>query len=327
MPTFKHLSYLIVGAAALAILPAAAAGQTADYTMHEWGLVSFMTPEVEYLTSGFGGRTGSDFDYDEYVDFETVERTQGKPVIYLTPGPTFNRIVEVSVQISIPDGALHEIYPLAPHATQPALAASTTYLWDNIRFEDHSCGAEHAPDLEDLECTTLGQDTICEAAELPIYLRPVENCLSVDGVNAPILLWNSRVRNWPTPVEVETSTVSTITNVSPRPLVGVFVSDPAGVRYIGDLAPGGTGLAYDTAPVLADQGQLISAVRGLLVHQGLTLNEADDFIDAWRRDQLAFPPPWTAFGFFDRTTIDERAVLTLSPEPAESVRVLAFVAD
>ena len=194
-------------------------------------------------------------------------------------------------------------------------------------FQPMGCGAEFAPPTSSPLCTGLGQGAICEAAELPLYLRPVDVCMRVDGVSAPILLWNAVNQDWSSPLEVELGPRPYATNGSDGVVSGVFLRADDGVHYLGEVAPGATVPVDDASTVLMNQTQLIDAVRAELLSQGLSDNEANDFIDAWRPDQLAFPPPWTAFGFFDAETIEARAPLTLVPEPVESVRVLAFVAD
>ena len=320
MLDLKNLIRLAAGATAIACAPAVASAQTADYVMHEWGLVSFMELQAEFLTSGHGARV--------VIPSEVQPVISTKPIIYLTPGPTFAPATTISATISIPQGYLHEIYPLAPTSMQPVLSENPTYTWNSISLMSTGCGPEGSPTVHDAPCIALGPGAICEAAELPLYLRPVDACLQADGMNAPILLWNAVNANWPSPVHVDvTSQLPTVTNTSADPVGGVFVRAGEGVQYLGALAPGATAAASVDALSLVTQAQLIDAVRAELLGQGLSANEAEDFIDAWRPDQLAFPPPWTALGFFDTTTIEMRAPLTLVPEPTERVRVLAFAAN
>ena len=89
--SFRNLVVIAAGGCALAFLPAVALAQTADYAMHEWGLVSFLTPEVEFLSSGHEMRVPATQEMPIEI------RGTAKPVIYLTPGATFEATTVVSL--------------------------------------------------------------------------------------------------------------------------------------------------------------------------------------------------------------------------------------
>ena len=300
---------------------AIAAAQTApqaDFTVHEWGLVSFDPDRpAEVLTSQFDD---SRVFSDPFPGMAVPE----KPIVYVHPGPTFDFSQAINVSVRIERGTVFEAWPsLTPSAN---LTDLSTFEW-TLQVLDHGCDASVAPIVSDPHCAAIPPGYVCEAAELPRYIADTPYCLQVDNMQVPVLLWNG-ITEWRPPVSAvpQASGAIEVSNTSTATVHDVFVALGPGVAYV-DQIPAG-----ETVTVSADMATLNTATLQASVHQilidgGMTINEADDFVRAWNRDVLSVPSDaWQVLGFYAPETIDALAPLTITPQPTAVHRVLAFAA-
>lgn len=305
---------------------------TADYSVHEWGLVRF--GEIsEIATSGIGMRPVVTDPF--IIDPPDVAR---KPVIYFHPGPEFDPTTQITATIAVEAGILREVWPTPSAGTQPILGS--TFTWTPIVVEPNLfCGGELAPALADPACISLLDGGVCEAAELSVYMGSVPHCLSVGDpqIPSPVLLYNGFV-TMAAPVELQVgASERALTNVSDTAVGTLWVAVEGGISVIDTLAPAEFVILASLTPTfpLCDlsalnetcHDELMQHVASALQLRGLTALEIEHFISAWRPDVLAQPYPWHVFGLFSVEAIDTHFPLTLDPLPVSTSRVLAFTVE
>ena len=301
------------------------------YALHEWGLVRFEAGVPEVVTSGFDDRVQG-IQTPPQIDRPVHVR---KPLIYLHPGVSFDLSTNIDITVSLADGTLHEVWPTPGLAGQPA--HTNTFTWSGVQISDEACGAQTAPALTDLPCSSLGAGHVCEAAELTAYLQPVPNCLTYQGVEAPVLLYNGQPAGLDPPVHVQGgtardgATATELTSLSAQPIGPLYVLEGRQVYRIerlDRLSSWSTAGAVPSYWVGEDDDELLAQIHADIEAQGLTETEAADFVAAWRPDVLRTSVlPWRVFGFYDRETIDTTWPLEANPMPLVTHRVMAFTIE
>lgn len=293
-----------------------AQAQTADYSVHEWGLVRFLE-QAEIATTGYGTPIHPDYFDGPYEE---------KPVLYFHPGPSFDPETRIDVTVSLTDGTLREVWPTPSAGPQPFPGSSFT--WSQVAIESNQpCGGDLAPALADPACISLPSG-ICEAAEMPGYIGTVSHCISVGepAVRSPVLLYNGTISNTQ-PVLVSEERFVAVIGESEEVVGPLWIISHGQVYKIEELMPGASIVLDETTAIPVATDQVIADIRQSLVVRGLTEGEADQFVTAWNPNVLSEPFPWYAFGLYHTETLDRFVPLTLSPPPAEMVRVLAFTLE
>lgn len=301
--------------------------EQADYSIHEWGLVRYLTtPEI--ATSDFGSGVAPE-PYDPWDDPYYGEPTVEKPVIYFHPGPDFVAETPIEVTIDLVTATVREVWPTPAAGSQPV--HGTSYTWSTVVIEPNQpCSGELAPAIADPACISLF-DGVCEAAELSEYVGNVDHCLMVGDppVQTPVLLYNALLPAFAQPVVMDQS-AQTLTNSGQEAVGPVWVILNDSVYTIDSLGAGET-LNLETVeaafPLLGSKAQVTRQILETLMDRGLTLVEAGQFILAWSTNVLNEPFPWHVFGLYSQETVDRQFPLTLSPAPTEAIRVLAFTLE
>ena len=300
---------------------------SAAFSLHEWGLIRITTGGSEVATSGPHGLGNG-----EPINFDNMQVL--KPLIYLDPLAGFDLETEISVEVGLANGTLHEVWPVAE-----VTEFGSTHTFGPLQIINEGCGTENVPSQISEFClaiTTTGG--ICETAEMHEYLRPVQHCLQTPIGSVPVLLYNGIFDSTIDSISIEYSALNTtVTNTGSFPIGPLWaVSTDENIRYyhrIDQLQPNAsqTFLSEEHTFGENEHEALISDISTTLIELGLTENEAADFIDAWRPNILApralnaLPnSPWLAFGFFDPSFIDATLPMNVTPTPAETIRVLAF---
>ena len=305
------------------------------FAVHEWGLLRITTAGSEVATSGLSARSIT----EEPRRIERAPIEFEKPIIYFRPLDGFDPATEITVEIEINDGVLHEVWPV-----EEVIEFGSRHTFGPLRIlQNENCSMENIPANNDPFCVAItANGGICETAEIRRYLRPVQNCLEIANVVAPVLLYNGIFNSEITPVSVEydpaTSSV-TITNTGSfpvGPLWTVSIDNDENNRHyhrIDRLQPNESQTFLPEQQTFSEieHEVLLSDISTALIEFGLTENEAADFVAAWRPNVLnARPPrvspswPWLVFGFFDPSFIDATLPINVTPTPAEMIRVLAF---
>ena len=303
---------------------------TTPFAVHEWGLLRITTTDSEIATSGFELRM------EEPESPREREFAPRKPIIYLHPQDGFEPETEISIEVGLANGTLHEVWPVAE-----ATEFGSTHTFGPLRIMNESCTTENVPTLESPFCAAIMTDGgVCETAEMREYLRPVQHCLQTPVGNAPVLLYNGILNSAVVPVSIvhnSATSSATVTNTGSFPVGPLWaVSVAENTRHyhrIDQLQPNESQTFLPTQHTFGENQQeaLVSDISTALIELGLNENEAADFIDAWRPNILAprasnASPnlPWLVFGFFDSSFIDATLPITITPTPAEITRVLAF---
>lgn len=300
----------------------------ADYTVHEWGLVQFSGATVALATASSPAiapraevpprppSVGSPRP-------SPIQMNVGKPILYLHPGPSFDPATRIDVTVTLPNGALREVWPTPDRAAQPAHTA--TWTWTDVAIRPASpCASGWAPPADAPACAGLTGPLGCEAADLPRYLDPVADCLAVGGVDTSVLLYNADKVDLPTPLALERGPDGTVlVNLSPWRFGEVWVRTGGAIERVPSLdamqrfplaAPGGA-----PALPLAD---LPAAFAAAAQAQGLGPTEAAAFAEAWTAVLAA--PTWETLAFFPPDAANGVSRLAFDPAPRAVVRVLAF---
>ena len=315
--------------------------QSAPFSVHEWGLHRIQAGGSELATSG-DRRTPSPGDTSMLV---------GKPLIYLHALDGFNPDTEITVQVDFTNGAFHEIWPAAEY-----FPPGSTHTFGPLQIlPGETCGAELVPELETPFCHQFTSGGgMCETGEMHAYLSAVPDCLSLASGRTPVLLYNGVFVENRAPVTTTYNTIAstvTVTNTSPYPVGPLWIATTDQMatgrlfHRVDSLAAGAEVVLATSEAGLVELGggvalreqehdALIAEIEGALISRGLTDTEAHDFTEAWRPDVLApevtggffgpAPGPWTAFGFYSDAFLDAELPMTVTPAPAELVRVLAF---
>lgn len=306
------------------------------FVAHEWGLVRYGDSSPELATSYHGSHVLQPFQ-PTTVTTPTAKPTKPKPtkprpkprprpkkpLIYLRPDAAFDTTTAIDVRVTMSSGALREVWPTPAAAAQPEHTAS--YAWTGVTLQRGvSCGKELAPKLTDPACASLTDGGVCEAAEFAEYLSPVSDCLSIGDLTTPVLIYNGELDASPAPLTIDGANV---VNSSAHAVGPVYVNTPDALYRVAEVPAGATIPLASQAAVATTGDAPIAAIRGDLTALGLTADEADDFIAAWKPDVLKQPFSFQVFGFYSEAGVDSIATLDITPPPRELVRVLAFSVD
>ncbi len=317
--------------------PAAIPAGSADYEVHEWGLLRGGTGDV--LTLGAVAPP---------ITF--VPMAVEKPVLYFHASAP---ITLRSVVASIPGGTIAEAWPLVP------LGESVT--WNDVHVDPTAaCQPGPLPSASDAPCAALPAGESCESTGLAAVRTQEAACVTVGGASEGLLFYRGRVTRFTPPLRFERVAGSTtdeisVTNESDVEIPGVLVRIRSEVMRCETLtapppAPhqsvivgsdfGAQAGAEDlvetpmaeeiVAPssTAAGRAGLRRSARAL----GLTDQEVAVFLSAWgdalfgRDGEMAerTPAPREAFVYFLPESLDAQvSTLTLDPPPRVLRRALA----
>lgn len=265
---------------------------TANYEVHEWGLVR--------------QEAGSDA-----LQFSGVAPPiNDVPLVVLKPVLYFHARVPIelaSVTVTAPaGGSILEVWPLLRNGRKGAQMGGRVE-WNNVELDpEGACEPSPLPKLTDAPCTALGSD-FCEVASLAVARTEEASCVRVNGTTERFLFYRGRSTTLRPPIAIErTDTPGEIlvtnsgnarvtgrmlrihtqdgeTRVTPfdapAPRTSVRVAEPA--RELALELPAST-----TVPQSHAGRVVISEAMGKL---GLSDQEIAAFHDAW--DATLFPPP------------------------------------
>lgn len=276
--------------------PAAPAGGTAAYEVHEWGLLRAGAGDV--LDVGAVAPPGT----------EVEPMAVDKPVLYFHASSPV-RLERVRVEAI--GGAIREHWPLAAGAVFPSFVE-----WNALALgEAHTAGGASCsgvfPSASARPCSDLASGEECESAGLGTLLSTSATCVESGATRLPFLFYRSRTSTFTPPVQLSRrpSGELQLTNAGDAPIPGWIVRMQrigGQVRTLAVRAPGaretitlGNDFANARVPVAhtppsdedgvpVDQPALPGsqepgrqAVRITLDQLGLDSGEADAFLRAW----------------------------------------------
>ncbi len=313
--------------------PSAAPTATADYEVHEWGLVR-----------GGAGDTQVFGAIAPPIDFSMM--TVDKPVLYFH-APAALTLASVGVEARS-GGTLIETWPLTP------LGASAS--WTNVRIDPAGeCAPSPLPTAAEAPCSTLEAGTQCETSGLSIVRTDDAACVRVGASTERFLFYRGRTTTFTPPLRFERAgayeTVQ-VTNEGDAPIPGMLVrlssngyqvrslvvAPPAPHASIDvhanfDEAADHTTAAdeasdrrgMDDMPVAVSTGPGRRALIDAMLEIGLTQSEADAFMRAW--EAALFGPGRTAVDTLsaDGEMADRESFVYFLPDAAlENVAHLDF---
>ncbi len=294
--------------------PVVAPAAAAEYSLHEWGLFGVEVGGTHAVVGGHVAHAPASAASASVSESESraAERAQrnilrlldeaaaspsllrephglqhdglspaatGKPVIYLHV-PSGAPPVEVAVALRLPPSQLLEHWP-ATTTTDDGLAWS-------VRATHGPCASPAAPpSATDAACQSV-RDGFCEAAEIPRYHGQNDTCMTVGGVEVPLLFYRGdgadvsamplTLRGWLAGDTPETWEVTRHGEPPEGPVLFVEregrVSRIHALRGPDFLMPG----PDDAGITPADARSLL---RDEALRRGLVAEEAEAFVDAW----------------------------------------------
>lgn len=310
------------------------AGPSADYEVHEWGLVR--------------GGPGDTQRFDAIAPVSIEATAVDKPVLYFhAPAALTLRSVSVEARSG---GTLLETWPLA--ATEGARAT-----WTNVAI-DPSGACEPSPLAMPTEppCAGLPSGEVCETLSLASVRTGDGACVHVGDESERFLFYRGRAQTFTPPLRFERTgayEVIRVTNEGDAVVPGMLVrlsSDGARVRTLAVAPPpphqsievhadfdavDGDRAVDDESdmPRLPPTGPGRDALRESMRTIGLTDDEADAFFRAWDAalfgpgqpalDTLSAdldPAPVDSFVYFlPADALEDVAHLELDPPPSGGV--------
>lgn len=309
-------------------------GPSADYEVHEWGLVR--------------GGAGDTQRFDAIAPVSIEATAVDKPVLYFhAPAALTLRSVSVEARSG---GTLLETWPLA--ATEGAVAT-----WTNVAIDPSgACSPSPLAMPTDPPCTGLPPGEVCETLSLGSVRTSDAACVHVGDRSERFLFYRGRARTFTPPLRFERTgayEVIRVTNEGDAVVPGMLVrlsSDGALVRTLAVAPPpphqsievradfdaaDGDRAVDDEAdmPRLPPTGPGRQALRESMRTIGLTDDEADAFFRAWDAalfgpghvaiDTLSAdldPAPVDSFVYFlPAAALEDVAHLELDPPPAGGV--------
>ena len=316
------------------------AAPSADYEVHEWGLVR-----------GGAGDTQTYGAIAPRIDYSMM--AVDKPVLYFH-APAALTLASVGVEARS-GGTLIETWPLTPLGSSVA--------WTNVRIDPSAeCTPSALPTSAEPPCTTLPVGTECESPSLAIVRTTDAACVRVGASTERFLFYRGRAATFTPPLRFERTgayEVVRVTNEGDAVIPGMLVrlwSDGIHVRTL-EVAPPAPHQSievradFDAAdvrpaidhaddrrgaidmPMAPASGPGRQSLVASMLAIGLTQSEADAFMRAW--DSALFgpgrvaidvlsvdgdPAPRESFVYFlPAAALENLAHLELDPPPAHGV--------
>lgn len=317
--------------------PAASPPGSADYEVHEWGLLRAGDGDV--LTLGAAAPP---------ISF--VPMAVEKPVLYFHASAP---ITLRSVVASITGGTIAEAWPLVPFGE--------SVTWTDVRIDPTaSCPPAPLPSATEAPCAALPAGESCETTSLAAVRTHEAACVTVGSASEGFLFYRGRVTRFTPPLRFERVPGSTtgeisVTNESDVEIPGVLVrirSEMARSETLTAAPPGphqsvivGSDFAAQAGAEdlvetpMAEEIVVASTtaagragIRRSAQALGLTDQEVAVFLSAWgdalfgRDGEMAerTPAPREAFVYFLPESLDDDvATLTFDPPPRTLRRALA----
>ncbi len=329
--------------------PTTPAAQTADYEVHEWGLLRATAGDV--LSAGAIGPPR-----------EVEPMAVDKPVLYFH---TASPMTIARVAVDAHGGAIVEAWP-----SPPRTGDASELVWRNVAVDPTGeCRPSPLPTASDTACTSLPAGDLCEVPSLALARTPGSACLHMPEATESLLFYRVRTRAFTPPLRFERRAPGgaevTVTNEGGTAIPGWLVrmhDDYGTVSALAVRAPGphesiAVGADFDAAaragnhataddqpmrgPANAEPGR--RAIRDTLREIGLTEEETSAFLRAWDPALFALAPsdlsvdsltasdetdrrvaPTDSFLYFLPAADCERvARLELDPPPRSITRALA----
>lgn len=208
-----------------------------------------------------------------------------------------NQAHEVSLIVRVPDGSLSEVWPLDPLAQNNSdhrrggVAASMN---QGLALRETSFRIRFGP----------SGNRYCDRSHLPLFLTPDPECVDVGGVRAPFLSYRNNNASQPVlPVTIRTSAHVSGSSAETAQLE---INRSEGLVEHGEntRVPRGYWIDYSASPPMVQSVPLVSgatlafedhalpaeanesALRQDMAEIGLTPDEANAFMRAWRAELL-----------------------------------------
>jgi hypothetical protein len=269
-----------------------AAAASADYEVHEWGLLRAEAGDV--LRAGVIA-----------PPMTAMALSVDKPVLYFH-SPSALTLASVTVQM--PDGGrIAEAWPLVPFGE--------TARWENVALSvSGACTPSPLPSATQAPCAQLGPQDQCESASLNVVRTSDAACVTVGAATEQFLFYRAQSSRFTPPLVFERTHVYEqveVRNEGDAPIPGLLVrlwSDGFRTRALAVAPPAPhasvvVGNDFEAAatvaadedsrsadhPVQADDvtlppstvGPARRAIAETMLGLGLTQPEADAFLSAW----------------------------------------------
>ena len=305
------------------------------YEVHEWGLLRGGAGDVLSVST---------VAPPPRVRMEML--TVDKPVLYFhVDAPLTLR----SVRVATPGGSLLETWPYVP--------GSNVAIWENVRLaHEDGCTPSPLPESNELPCSSLAPELICESPGLDITRTMDAACVHVGSATERFLFYRAESRTYTPPLRFTRRADGEVdvANEGDAPIPGVIVRilrGAGGVQTWMTNAPAphatsvlGRGLALADEdrrtvdqPVLMDAEAGRDGIRRSMTELGLTSSEIDAFMRAWDATLFGQPgvvdvlradgeraPTETVLYFLPPSSLDGIATLTFDPAPRAVHRALAL---
>lgn len=265
---------------------------TAEYEVHEWGL-------VRQEATGDVVRIGSVAPPVELRPLVVL-----KPVLYFH---TKGKLDLASVSVTAPSGgSILEVWPLL-HNGRTGEAIGSRVEWTRVALDPTGeCAPSPLPTIADPPCTALGAD-FCEVASLAVARTSDAACVTTNGTTERFLFYRGRSTTLRPPLVVARRGAAgeiAVTNTGARRIPGKIIrirsvdgetsasasSPPEPNDAVQIAEPSGVSaleLPASTGKLPATVGSAV--LRDTLGELGLTVEEIDAFMRAW--EPTLFPRP------------------------------------
>lgn len=316
---------------------------SADYEVHEWGLVRQDAPGDVVRIGGVA------------PPVETRPLVVLKPVLYFH---TKERLDLASVSVTAPSGgSILEVWPLL-HNGRTGEAIGSRVEWTRVAVEPTAgCKLSVLPTITDPPCTALGAD-FCEVASLAVARTNEAACVTTNGTTDRFLFYRGRSTTLRPPLVVARRGAAgeiTVTNTGSAKIPGKVVRirtaegataasasappEPSATISIAVPAPPSLERAALESPLRAPSREPTEGATSLnetLAELGLTPEESEAFMRAWYA--TLFPgdtqiqldanlsmtkPVESILYFLPEASTDDVAKLAFSPAPRVVRRAIA----
>jgi hypothetical protein len=301
--------------------PAGPSAESADYAIHEWGVIRVNDSKLELQSSDFAPPAVM---LKPPVNSQPIDRAApAKPLLFFHPGPSYDFDTAIEVTVSQVGGNLRERWPTPGNGVQPAVAPSFT--WSRMRVLAEGCDAQKAPKANDGPCWGLDASLGCEAAGLPQYLGTVPHCLDLDGFRAPVLLYNSVIETEAFFALETRDGELLLRNLRAIEYGWGQVAHEGSLYQFESLAPNAEVVVSSLEKALRTDTELRRDLDWELRQLGLTQDEANSFMKAWERPTLSQPFEWQVIALLSGQQADAISTISAKPAPTKLVRALLMV--
>jgi hypothetical protein len=282
-------------------------GPSADYEVHEWGLVRAGAADTLDVTTV------------PHVD-EVPPLVVLKPVLYFhAPSALTLRSVIVEARSG---GTIREAWPLVPLGARVA--------WSDVSIDLGSCTPSALPTVTEAPCAGLPATEPCEAATLATARTTDAACVHAGGATERFLFYRSTTVTFTPPLRVTRDPDGTVhvTNEGPQVVPGMLLRITGALSR--EVAPPAPHHTVDIA-VPTEAGPGSASIAGSMEALGLTHEEIAAFLEAWEptlfaRIGLALDlslapsaPTDTLLYFLPAGALEDVAHLELDPPPRGGV--------